>query len=397
MIALRVIIGLLVSALCASTAWAQRRVEVADDAGLRRALAEAKPGWRIVVRPGKYQAGLSARGLAGTQELPIIVEGADAKDKPVIEGGRLGLHLSDCSHLILRNITVRGQSGNGINIDDGGTFDTPAHHVTLEGVDVADIGPTGNRDAIKLSGIDDLVVRGCVLEGWAGQGIDMVGCHRGLIEGCTFRGKAGYGQQIAVQAKGGSSAITIRGCTFLNAGQRGVNLGGSTSPRVFRPQGAKYEAKDITVEGCRFVGGMAPVAFVGVDGSVVRYNTIYQPEKWVVRILQENTEAGMMPSRGGRFERNLVVFKAQVGRTAVNVGGNTEPGSFMFRENFWYCADQPGRSRVELPTREEGGVYGVDPKIKMLEGGVPGAPAAEEARAYGADALSSGEKDTGKP
>ena len=162
---------------------------------------------------------------------------------------------------------------------------------------------------------------GCTVEGWGGQGIDMVGCHRALIEGCTFRGKPGFGQQIAVQAKGGSSDVTVRRCTFLNVGQRGVNLGGSTGPKVFRPQGARYEAKDITVEGCRFVGGMAPVAFVGVDGATVRYNTIYRPEKWVVRILQENTADGMVPSRNGRFERNLIVFRAGTGaRSAVNVG-----------------------------------------------------------------------------
>ena len=39
------------------------------------------------------------------------------------------------------------------------------------------------------------------------------------------------------------------------------------------------------------------MAFVGVDGSVVRYNTIYRPEKWVVRILQENTADEMTISR----------------------------------------------------------------------------------------------------
>jgi hypothetical protein len=89
----------------------------------------------------------------------------------------------------------------------------------------------------------------------------------------------------------------VRNCTFINAGQRGVNLGGSTAMKVFRPLGAKYEAKDITVEGCRFVGSLSPVAFVGVDGAVVRYNTIYQPERWVVRILQETTEADFVPSR----------------------------------------------------------------------------------------------------
>ena len=230
-------------------------VRVADDAALRQALANARPGTRILLAPGSYRPGLNAGGLKGTADAPIVIEGADANDKPLFEGGTLGMQFSGCEHLTLRNIAVRGQSGNGLNIDDGGKLDQPARHITLDGIQVSDVGPRGNRDGIKLSGIDDLVVRNCTVEGWGGQAIDMVGCHRGLIEGCTFRGKDGFTQDSGVQAKGGSSQITVRNCAFIHAGQRAVNLGGSTAMSVFRPRGARYEAKDITVEGCRFVGG----------------------------------------------------------------------------------------------------------------------------------------------
>jgi hypothetical protein len=180
--------------------------------------------------------------------------------------------------------------------------------------------------------------------------------------------------------------VTVRNCTFLNVGQRGVNLGGSTGLKLFRPPGVNYEAKDVTVEGCRFVGGLAPVAFVGVDGAVVRYNTIYRPERWIVRILQENTAAGFVPSRGGRFERNLVVFDSRL-RFPINIGGKTEPKSFRFLENFWFAEDDPRRSRPQLPTPEEGGVYGTDPEVTLDKQGVPAASAAEVAKGYGADAL----------
>jgi hypothetical protein len=179
----------------------------------------------------------------------------------------------------------------------------------------------------------------------------------------------------------------VRDCAFLNVGQRGVNLGGSTNLKLFRPPGAKYEAKDIAVEGCRFVGGMAPVAFVGVDGAVVRYNTIYRPERWIVRILQENAEPGYVQSRNGRFERNLVVFQRGRVQSPVNVGGNTQPTTFRFRENFWFCEDDPARSRPQLPTPEEGGVYGTDPKVTLDQDGVLTAPSAGAAEGYGAAAL----------
>lgn len=363
----------------------QKPVAVADDASFRLALSAAKPGTRITVAPGRYRGGIFAEGLHGTAEAPIVIEAADPKNKPIFEGGAAGLHLRGPRHLVLRNLAVRGQSGNGLNIDDGGRRDS-AHHVTLENVEVSDVGPRGNTDAIKLSGLDDVVVRNCRVEGWGGEGIDMVGCHRMLIEGCTFTGKQGFGQTIAVQAKGGSSNVTVRRCNFLNAAQRGVNIGGSTGREHFRPNDAKYEAKEITVEGCRFVGCMSPVAFVGVDGAVFRYNTLYHPDRWAVRILQENTEPGMVPSRNGRFERNLIVYSRAQVRAVSNVGGNTEPATFRFADNLWHCDDAPNRSRPDLPAAETNGVYDIDPKVTLKEG-IPFAPGADKAKAYGADAL----------
>jgi hypothetical protein len=142
---------------------------------------------------------------------------------------------------------------------------------------------------------------------------------------------------------------------------------------------------------------MAPVAFVGVDGAVVRYNTISNPDKWVLRILQENTAAEMVKSRGGRFERNIIVYGAQAARAAANVGPNTDPATFVFKDNLWYSPDQPARSQPDLPTREQGGVYGTDPKLRNLEDGIPGAPESTAARAYGADALPADQMKTGKP
>lgn len=363
-----------------------RTVNVSNDDALRRALQTATAGTRIVIAPGRYRPSVYVNNLRGSAEAPIVIEGADPKNKPLFEGGGEGLHFSGCAYLTLRDVAVRGQTGNGVNVDDGRSPGT-AHHITLEGVDVSDAGPKGNHDGIKLSGLDDLVVRGCTVNGWGGEGIDMVGCHRVTIEGCTLRGKPGFTQSAGVQAKGGSAEVVVRRCTFIGAGQRGVNIGGSTDMKVFRPLGAKYEAKDVTVEGCRFVGGMAAVAFVGVDGAVVRYNTIYRPEKWVLRILQETREPGFVPSRNGRFERNLVVFRGDAVRVAANVGPNTDPASFTFRDNLWFAEDQPARSRPDLPTPERGGVYGVDPKVVLSETGTPSAPSAEGARGFGADAL----------
>lgn len=372
------------TALCG----AEQVVVVDNDASLRIKLAEAKPGTRIRIAPGNYRPGVSARDLHGTADTPIVIEGTDARKSPVFRGGTTGWHLSDCSYLTLRNLSIGGQSGNGLNIDDGGSYDTPSHHILLENISVADIGPTGNHDGIKLSGVDDFVVRHCRIGGWGGQAIDMVGCHRGVIEKCGFTGKPGFSQNAGPQTKGGSSEIVIRACRFDGAIGRAINLGGSTGKPFFRPLGVKYEARQITVEGCTFVGSQAPVAFVGVDEAVVQYNTIVRPEKWVMRILQETRDPDFLVCGNNRFERNLIVFRRSDVNVFVNIGPGTAPETFQFADNFWYCQDRPQASQPQLPVTETGGVYGRDPKLRLLASGLS-SPGDAMASRYGATAWKS--------
>src|SRR5205823_14154070 len=173
----------------------------------------------------------------------------------------------------------------------------------------------------------------------------MVGCHDGIIEKCIFRHTDETGS-TGIQAKGGCARLTFRGNRFESAGGRAVNIGGSTGLEFFRPPlktlaGKPYsEAKDIVVEGNTFVGSGAPVAFVGVDGATVRFNTIYRPRKWALRILQENRAPGFVPSRGGVFEANVVVFRLEGWiEGGVNIRPGTLPATFRFARNLWYRED----------------------------------------------------------
>jgi hypothetical protein len=359
---------LLFAGLVSTATAAPRRVK--DAAGLRRALASAKAGTTILLAPGFYEGGFRAAGLTGKKGRPIVVAAADPAKPPVLSGGNVGLQLSGAAWVELRDLVIEKARHNGLNIDDGGTIDRPAQHITLRRITVRDVGPQGNRDGIKLSGVDDFRVEDCVLLRWGsgGSGVDMVGCHRGEIVGCRFSQRSGT-MGSGVQAKGGSREVAVRRCRFESAGARAVNIGGSTGKPYFRPRNPGYEAKDITVEDCTFLGSMSPIAFVGVDGAVVRHNLIYLPDKWVVRILQESSGDEFVPCRNGRFERNLIVFKAADVRTAVNVGPGTEPKTFTFRENFWFASDRPGASRPALPVPEKGGVYGKDPRLTRAADG----------------------------
>lgn len=333
---------------------------VSDSESLGRALREARPGSVIRLAPGRFAGGISVENVSGTAAAPIIVAGA-AGGASVIEGGASGIQLSGCSYWELRDVVFSGATANGINIDDAGKAGSPVKGIVLRGLDVRNNSPRGNRDGIKLSGVDAFTVTGCKVSHWGdgGSAIDMVGCHDGVVENCTFTHGENAGMANGVQTKGGSRAVVIRKCDFINAGGRAVNLGGSTGAPFFRPLTATAEAREITVEDCHFSGSMAPIAFVGVDGAIVRHNTIVNPGRWVVRILQENQNAAFAPCRNGVFANNLITFKSGLAM-AVNIGGGTEPKSFRFEKNAWLCEDAPTetRARLQLPFAETGGIYG---------------------------------------
>ncbi|MHC4564683.1 MAG: DUF4185 domain-containing protein, partial [Planctomycetota bacterium] len=223
-----------------------RRISVKDSSEFRRAVTELLPGTTILLEPGTYSGGIYLGNISGKDGLPIVIEGTDPNNPPLFEGGKQAIHLANCSYMILKNIKVRGFPTNGINIDDGGSFDTPANNIVLENVTILDTGPKGNHDALKMSGVDHFVVRKCRFEGWGGSGIDMVGCHHGIVEDCIFTGREGFSQSNGAQLKGGTEDVLVQCCFFKNAGQRSVNLGGSTGLQFFRPRVNDYEAKNIT-------------------------------------------------------------------------------------------------------------------------------------------------------
>jgi len=353
-----------------------RTINIHTDAALRAALADARPGDTIRLAPGTYRGGLFAENLHGTEDAAITITAADPDDPPVIRGGTQAIHLVDPRHVTLSHLVCEKQTGNGINIDDGGSFDTPAEHVTIDRIVVLDTGPTGNRDGIKLSGVVDFTVRNCTIERWGdrGSGIDMVGCHRGTITGCTFRHGDTTGNN-GVQAKGGTADIRVLRCHFDHAGTRAVQLGGSTGNRFFRPplgDPPHVEAERVSVAGCTFVGGQSAVAFVSSRDCAVRFCTVFRPTRWVIRILNERRgDKGFLPPQRGTFADNLIVWHHGDLHRTVNVGPDTEPGTFTFARNWWYCADAPAKSEPELPLAEEESVVGRDPRLSRTDEGEP--------------------------
>ncbi|TLD68241.1 right-handed parallel beta-helix repeat-containing protein [Phragmitibacter flavus] len=333
------------------------QITVHNPTELRTALTTLKPGTHLKIAPGEYPGGHHLKNLQN-----LTIEALDPQNPPLFKDGNTAWQFSRCENLTLRHLHISGQKLNGINLDDGGHLDKPVSGITLEHLKISNIGPQGNRDAIKCSGLTKLTIRHCHFNGWGGSAIDFVGCHDSLITHCHFEGKDGYSAHTGIQLKGGTSDITIEHNQFINGGQRPINAGGSTGLAYFRPQGAKYEAKSLIIRHNTIQGSPCAIAFVGVDGAQFHHNTILFPTQWLFRILQETTEPNFAPCRNVIIKNNHFVYHRASLRSDINIGSGTQPETFQFDGNTWIAEDQPQASQPKLPTQEKNATYGIDPR-----------------------------------
>ena len=321
------------------------------------ALRVLKTGTTLKFAPGDYPGGHSVSGVE-----KLTIEALDPKQPPHFKGGGNAFHFSRCKDRTLRNLRLSGQTGNGLNLDDDGDLANPTTGITIEHVEISDIGPKGNHDGIKCSGLDKLTIRDCSITGWGGQGVDFVGCHHSLITGCKLIGKEGFVASAGVQLKGGTSDVIVEKCHFTNAGGRAINAGGSTGLPFFRPQGAKHEAARLIVRNNLIEGSLSAAAFVGVDGAEFSGNTILFPAKWIFRILQETQEPAFVPCRNVLIKGNKIAFRRSQVQIDINIGDGTAPETFHFEDNAWFAEDRPQASKPKLPVEELNGGYGKDPR-----------------------------------
>lgn len=362
-------------------------------ATIAHAVNLAQPGTAIVIHSGVYPGGTFINNLHGTAQAPIWIGGAPGEARPIIHGGSEGLHFIQARYVIVDDLEVRNSANNGINADDGGEYDNmlASHHLIFRNLYIHDIGGGGNQDGLKLSGINDFAVVDCEITrcggASSGSAIDMVGCHHGVIANCQMYDLSAN----AVQIKGGSFDITVQWCRITNAGQRGINIGGSTGFEFFRPPlsttSLNAEARDVRVASNIFEGTLCAFAFVGCENSVVSNNTIVNPTNWLFRILQETTTGGgytFVECRNNTVRNNLWYFDRSDLSTYVNIGANTEPATFQFTNNLWYAHDNPASSTPTLPAPEANGIYGQNPLLSNPAGGNYHIPAESPAANAGA-------------
>lgn len=341
---------------------------VATTSEFAAALASATSGDQILLLPGTYGGGHFRAGLN-----QVVIRSADPSNRAVIDGGGTAIQLSDAQQVTIADLILRNQSNNGLNIDDGGTYDTPSHHITLRNLRVEDIAAPGNRDGIKLSGVDDFLVEKVEVFNWGtgGSAVDMVGCHRGLIQNSHFRHTNTANGGTTLQPKGGCKDITFRAnrLDLPRGAGRAIQAGGSTGTPYFRfvTGDSNYEADRIVAEGNVIIGGSSAFSWVNIDGGIFHHNAVYRPGDWIARILNENAGTDIVDTQGGRFLDNQITYNdvSTELRTHVNIGDETLPETFEFARNHWLnlANPTPAGSTPILPVTEVDGQYGGDSPV----------------------------------
>lgn len=335
---------------------------------LENATLNIQPGDTIMMRSGVYTTSSYISNLQGTNDKWITITAKD-DEEVIFRGQSTAMQLSDPAYLRISKLNFESQTANGVNIDDGGSYNSPANNILIENCEWRSMNATGNNDMLKMSGVDNFIIRNCKFSNGSagGSGIDMVGCHYGIIENCIFENQGSN----SIQNKGGTSQITIQNNLFINGGLRTLNIGGSTGLEFFRPLTAKYEAKEIFVYSNIFIGSQSPIAFVGSIHCNVVNNTIYLPTKWTIRILQENTNEGFAKCSNNSFINNVVYINNSAANPTINIGSNTSPETFIFENNLWYNKDNQNWAGPNLPVSELNGYKNIDPIISpKINGGI---------------------------
>lgn len=194
---------------------------------------------------------LRAADGPGSAQLPTVnvfgchhlyFEGLD-----ISAGGGDVLHFEACTHVLLRNTTVRGTGTIA-------TYDVP-------------------QEALKVNQCQYVYIENCDISGAWDNAVDFVAVQYGHVVGSRIHRSGDW----AMYAKGGSAGLVIAGNRFFDAGTGGFTAGQGTGFEFMTAPWLQYEAYDITfshnvIHDTRGAG-------IGVNGGtniVMANNTMYQ-------------------------------------------------------------------------------------------------------------------------
>jgi hypothetical protein len=309
-----------------------------------------KPGDEIVLLPGEHRS-VTLDNARGTFEKPIVIRSVDPDHLAVIKADLYGIRLRDPQHVEIRDLMITGAKINGVALEGSArsagaageqSGETPGH-VTIRNVAVLNTGPQGLRYAIDIERMSHVTVQDCRISAWAGSGIEIVGSSDVTVRDTGFSGRENFTQLSGIRVRAGSERVFIDRCTFVDAGDQAVCIGGKSEMNEFRTAptedaqtGTLYEAANVQVTRCIIVRGRSAVAFVNCRHARVRNCTIVRPQRAVFSIRDEQDDPRFGGTRQSSIGSNLIVWKPGDIEMITHLAGGADVSGISLEQNLWW-------------------------------------------------------------
>ncbi len=171
----------------------------------------------------------------GTAATPIVIHAADGRGTVTLPS----MNVFDCRHLVLDGLTLTAGGGDVLHLE--ACTHVLVRNTTLRGTgDIA--AYAAPQETFKANQCRYVYVENCDISGATDNAIDFVAVQFGHVVGSRIH-RAG---DWAMYVKGGSAALTITGNEIFDAGTGGFTAGQGTGFEFMVSPFLTYEASDIT-------------------------------------------------------------------------------------------------------------------------------------------------------
>ena len=202
----------------------------------------------------------------GAAAAPVIVRAADGAGSARLPA----LNIFGCTHLVLDGLDISARGGDVLHLE-------ACTHVLVRDTTVRGLGSiaeyTVPQEAFKANQCRHVYVENCDISGAWDNAVDFVAVQFGHVVGSRIH-RAG---DWAMYVKGGSAGILVAGNEFFDAGTGGFTAGQGTGFEWMTAPWITYEAEDVTFT--RNVIHDTAGAGVGVNGGrniTITSNVMYR-------------------------------------------------------------------------------------------------------------------------
>lgn len=171
----------------------------------------------------------------GTAAAPIMIHAADGRGTVTLPN----MNVFDCRHLVLDGLTLTAGGGDVLHLE-------ACTHVLVRNTTIRGTGDiaayAAPQETFKANQCQYIYVENCDISGATDNAIDFVAVQFGHVVGSRIH-RAG---DWAMYVKGGSAALTITGNEIFDAGTGGFTAGQGTGFEFMVAPYLTYEASDIT-------------------------------------------------------------------------------------------------------------------------------------------------------